>query len=393
MWGLKGVVREMVFFAVLYLVVLAGTWGAWRRHSKSKTLNKMKRKLLWSPILRCLMMTWFGTVMWTLTYFHGSVGGFTEDESMAPASDPQATRRMLGQPDTHRALVGLDETYNAYPNTGFFGILLGLFHCMILLAFPIISYNFLNYYFVNLKVEEFRIKYGTLYTDMWIRKRTAADFVALLCLRRFTLAVTTVFLNDYLMPSQFVYFYGSIFLLWYYIFLHPFDRKWIHYLELVNESFVVVVANFSFLFTEFVANIEVRYQFGAFLVDMLVWVVVINLIGIVYQFYLSSAWYYKKHRYESKWRAHLELKEELSLLVIEYEKYDEKDRIGEKHKLMLWGVQDLQARLDELRKIYELEQKEKEKEAEAAAQETEEPVDKRKSSTFAAFMDNDEEVV
>lgn len=298
---------------------------------------------------------------------------------------------MLGSSENGRALAGLDETYNPNPDTDFFGVLLALLNCIISIGFPIISYNFLNYYSESLKVEEFRIKYSTLYTDMWIRKQTAVESIALLCMRRFMLVLTTVFLNSHLLPSLFVYFYGSIFLLWYYIYHHPFDRKWGHYLELMNESFVMIVAYFSFLFTEYVTNIEARYQFGSFLVDMLVWVIVINLIGIIYESYLSAARYYKRYQYESKWCAHLKLKEELSLLIIEYENYKEEDRNGEQHKLMLWSVQDLQTRLDELRKLYALEQKEKEKEAEAAAQETDEPVPKVKS--FAAFMDNEPEVV
>lgn len=112
----------------------------------------------------------------------------------------------------------------------------------------------------------------------------------------------------------------------------------------------MVTAYFSFLFTEFVMDIEARYQFGAFFVDILVWIVVINLIGIIYELYVFSARFYKKYLYEGMWRAHLKLKEELALLIIEYENYDEEDRKFEQHKLMIWCLQDLQKRLDELRK-------------------------------------------
>ena len=125
------------------------------------------------------------------------------------------------------------------------------------------------------------------------------------------------------------------------------------------------------------------------MVDMIKWIVVINLIGIVYQFYLSTARYYKKHQYEKKWTAHLKEKEDISSLIIEYENYDEEIRADEKHKLMLWTLPELKSRLEELRKKWELEQKELEREA--TAQKAAEVLTTQKA--FAAFLNEEQSIV
>ena len=72
MWGQEGAVREMVFFGFVYTVIIGIVWAGWKKYPQHELVQKSRKMLIWSPILRCLIMTWFGTALWTLTYFHGS---------------------------------------------------------------------------------------------------------------------------------------------------------------------------------------------------------------------------------------------------------------------------------------------------------------------------------
>ena len=102
-------------------------------------------------------------------------------------------------------------------------------------------------------------------------------------LRRLLLVLTTVYFNKYIVVSFFVYFYCSIFLLQYYIRIRPFEDKWAHCLEILNESFVILATYFIFCFTEFILNIQIRYQIGNLFIDLIMWVIILNQIGIWYE--------------------------------------------------------------------------------------------------------------
>lgn len=128
----------------------------------------------------------------------------------------------------------------------------------ILVIFPIFSHILIRRNYQRLSDPEFKIKYGTLYTDME-HKHTAKDSIILLCGRRFLIVLTTVFLNRFHLPMVFIYVYPSIFLLSYYITNNPFNMRWAYWLELLNESHVITTAYFTFFYTEWTTNIKARY--------------------------------------------------------------------------------------------------------------------------------------
>lgn len=66
----------MVESVILYGVVLLTTFGIWKNWPKAKSVKSFKKLLIWSPIFRCIMMTWFATALWTMTWFNASTGGF-----------------------------------------------------------------------------------------------------------------------------------------------------------------------------------------------------------------------------------------------------------------------------------------------------------------------------
>lgn len=146
---------------------------------------------------------------------------------------------------------------------------------MILFSFPVLSFLLIQKNYERLSKSDFKTKFSTLYTDM-LHKKSAQDVILLLCGRRTFVVFTTVFMNHYLVPNLIVYFYGSIYLLSYYLRLRPFDNKWAYWLELLNETHVMVAAYSSFFFTEWVTSVRTRYQYCSLFVDFTVWVIIVN---------------------------------------------------------------------------------------------------------------------
>lgn len=67
----------MIFSIVVYCIVLGIFMIVSRRWEE---VLEMKRVIVWSPILRCLMMTWFATALWTFTWFHSFNNGFENEK-------------------------------------------------------------------------------------------------------------------------------------------------------------------------------------------------------------------------------------------------------------------------------------------------------------------------
>lgn len=189
-----------------------------------------------------------------------------------------------------------------------------------------------------------------------IHKPTAQDVIVLLCGRRALIVFVTVFLNRFHLPMVYFYLYGSIFLLQYYISKRPFNTRWAYWLELLNETHVMVAAYFSFFFTEWISNIKARYQFSNFFVDLTVWVIILNQLGIVYETYLGVRKWNRKRELRNRWRAYLRYKEELVLLLMEYWRYfDINKKQNNFDLLMMWSVHDIELKIKEMRDLKEQE--------------------------------------
>ena len=68
--------KEMILYTFWYFVVLGVCWAIWKNWPKKKGMMTTKRLILWSPLFRILMMTWFATALWVFTFYHGAADGF-----------------------------------------------------------------------------------------------------------------------------------------------------------------------------------------------------------------------------------------------------------------------------------------------------------------------------
>lgn len=66
-------------------------FGVWKNWPKNKQVKHLKKLVIWSPILRCIMMTWFATAIWSMTWVNSSTGGFNYAVKIQPRG------RMLDQ--------------------------------------------------------------------------------------------------------------------------------------------------------------------------------------------------------------------------------------------------------------------------------------------------------
>ena len=232
--------------------------------------------MIWSPVFRIIMMLWFTTCLWTVTYFNGEVLKGFEEENLG-LENP----KVKGKGNNLRMLVGLETRYPTQVSRDDYGLALqATIKAAILIIFPTLTFIWLQKNFDHLDLNSVTTKFGTLYTDMKTSKITATQSIVLLCLRRFIIALTTVFLNKYIIVSFFIYSYGSTWFLGYYISRKPFNWRWAYALELMNESFLIVGTYFMSCFSEYILDIQTRYQVGNFFIDMIVVVIILNQIGI-----------------------------------------------------------------------------------------------------------------
>ena len=139
----------------------------------------------------------------------------------------------------------------------------------------------------------------------------------MLCSRRLVLVLTTVFLNRFYIGNIIVYIYGSIYLLGYYTNRKPFDKRWAYWLELFNETFIIISAYFIFIFTNWISYIQTRYQLGLFFVDITTWVIIINQLGIIYETSYGIRMWSIKRKYYISWKKHFEYKSYLVQVIVE----------------------------------------------------------------------------
>ena len=178
----------LVFGIVVYFVVLVITWSVWKNWPKKS--SHLRKMVIWSPILRLVMMLWFTACLWNMSYFEGLV-----NKNFATKNYDLENPKVKGK---QRLLVGLETRYPTgavSPDHDLSSFFKALLTTSILVAFPVISFIWLQVNFEFLDFVDIRIKFGTLYTDIKPHNKAAKEQITLLCLRRFMIVLATVFLN------------------------------------------------------------------------------------------------------------------------------------------------------------------------------------------------------
>jgi hypothetical protein len=148
----------------------------------------------------------------------------------------------------------------------------------ILIGLPYVSYRLLRKNLDKLEEEEFKKKYGSLYSNMFTLKTDAVSkMTTLFCTKRFILGLTTVFVNDFALLSLCVALFGTLFSVGFFMNNRPMTSKLQNRIEVLNESTLYLNCYFMFVFTDWVPNIEDRYSIGYFYIILIIVVCFINV--------------------------------------------------------------------------------------------------------------------
>lgn len=167
-------------------------------------------------------------------------------------------------------------------------------------SFTLGTLYFLNSNLNILDAKKLHKKFSTLYHNQVTHKKVAFKIMAIFFVRRLTLAVFTVWLNDHVIASLLVYFYFSIYIAGIGIHDRPLNDRWNNLLENFNESFIILSGYFIMMFSEWVGDVYVRYEYGAVYNDILQGIILLNVGMIGNNIIQSLQRYYQRRIYEIK---------------------------------------------------------------------------------------------
>lgn len=148
----------------------------------------------------------------------------------------------------------------------------------LLITLPVFSYLYLKKNRENLSRDDFKKPYGTLYMGLKENRPSAYMLNSLFCGRRFVLAMTTIYLNSFLVSNIYVTLFGSLGMIKFFFDYTPYESPLLNRFEKVNEIFTLFINYYLFIFTEFVPDVQVRYTMGFYY---------INLVGLIFAFNIS----------------------------------------------------------------------------------------------------------
>jgi len=82
--------------------------------------------------------------------------------------------------------------------------------------------------------------------------------------------------------------------------------KLMNYTEIMNEVLIFISVYFMMIFTNWIQNIELRYELGFSLNQYIYIVTFINFAIIVFCLIVAVYWKYKKYKYDNAWAKHHE---------------------------------------------------------------------------------------
>ena len=108
------------------------------------------------------------------------------------------------------------------------------------------------------------------------------------------MAYATVFFNEHVIISMYIYIYTSFLMLAFHINNHPLMGRFLHTMELVNEVFILQTSYYLLMFSEFIQDVEVKYAIGFFYTPNLMAITSINILLVCVDLVLALRFAYQK---------------------------------------------------------------------------------------------------
>lgn len=145
------------------------------------------------------------------------------------------------------------------------------------------SLVFLQLRFASLNNEESTARFGDLYLGVKTKDRTAVLFPFVFMLRRLLYASILVFWSQQnYFQIQTIIFKCSLIMI-YTGYFRPFSKRLSNWIELMNDALTVLCSYFLIIFSNVVSDPYTRYVSGWPLIGLVCFIILINLLVIMYQ--------------------------------------------------------------------------------------------------------------
>jgi len=105
----------------------------------------------------------------------------------------------------------------------------------------------------------------------------------LFCSKRIILALTTVYLNDFVIASTYYYCFSSLFTIGFFMNNKPMSSKLMNKIEILNEFAIYLSTFVMFFFSDWIPDIEIRYTLGYVYLPGILTIVIVNLACVLYE--------------------------------------------------------------------------------------------------------------
>jgi hypothetical protein len=128
------------------------------------------------------------------------------------------------------------------------------------------------------------------------QKPQVLTYTSIFCLKRLLLAVFTVFFNNSLVLNILMNIFGNLAVIKYLLDSMPMEFTYLNWLEIINEINMLFFTYVLFLFTQFVPDLEIRYQLGYVFIYLVSFVMGLNLMLISKSMYQDSMFEYSRKK-------------------------------------------------------------------------------------------------
>lgn len=171
---------------------------------------------------------------------------------------------------------------------------------MLICFLPVFSFKYLKDHREELNDPQFITAFGTLYTNLITDKTSAYIMPCIFCVKRLLIALATVFMQDFILMSIYIYSFSSLFSIGYIIRKRPMKSQTMNRMEQVNEWALYITSLFMFLFTEWIPDISTRYTLGYIFMPTMMTIVSINLGCVFYEMYRVFSLSYRRWKLRRK---------------------------------------------------------------------------------------------
>lgn len=175
---------------------------------------------------------------------------------------------------------------------------------------PVFVFFFLRKSKKKLKDKRFKMRFLSMYTALNIKKKYFMVVTPLFLVRRLIYALTIVFMNDYPVLQIAINLNFSLCYLIFLIKHMPMNKKYLNYLEIMNECTLMIVFYECMAFTEFVSEAVTRYNIGWSFVMFTGGNLTVALVALIHKLYTKGKktikeikeWIQEKRQEFREWR-------------------------------------------------------------------------------------------